>query len=237
MKAPTTRTGARSGARDAILDAADRLLGRFGYQKTTLDDLAREARIGRRTIYLHFQSKEEIFLSSIDRVVYRLCTELSRIAAEEGPPADRLRRMLLTRVMFRFDSVHGYYQSLDEMLAVLRLAYLERRSRYFADEAKIFSEVIAEGTRTRIFHVQDAPATARALVLATNSLLPYSLSVRELGSRKTVEAEAARIADLLLAGLSLAGTRTPGATHTPAAKSRRSKTKIQTDNSIRESKP
>src|SRR6185295_3136508 len=54
--------------REAILDATDRLLGRLGYQKTTIDDLAREADVGRRTIYLNFQSKEEIFLSSIDRV-------------------------------------------------------------------------------------------------------------------------------------------------------------------------
>jgi AcrR family transcriptional regulator len=229
--------GVRTPARESILDAADQLLGRFGYQKTTLDDLAREAKIGRRTIYLHFQSKEEIFLASIDRVVERLCAELARIAADDLPPAERLRRMLLTRVLFRFDSVHGYYQSLDEMLALLRTAYLERRSRYFADEAKILAEVLAEGTRARVFDIHDPAATARALVLATNALLPYSLSTRELGSRKVVEAEAARIAELLLSGLSLAGPKAPGSPHTTAARSRRQKAKIQTDNSTRDPKP
>jgi AcrR family transcriptional regulator len=198
---PTRREALRAGSRDNILDAADRLLGRFGYQKTTLDDLAREARIGRRTIYLHFHSKEEVFLSSIDRVVERLLAELARIASEGGSPSARLRRMLVARVMFRFDSVRGYYQSLDEMLALLRTAYLERRSRYFAREAEVLARVIAEGARARTFHVHDAATSARTLVLATNALLPYSLSARELGSRRTVESEAARIADLVLAGL------------------------------------
>jgi hypothetical protein len=38
-------------------------------------------------------------------------------------------------------------------------------------------------------------------ILATNSLLPYSLTARELGKREDVKQKALRIADLLLAGL------------------------------------
>ena len=44
-------------------------------------------------------------------------------------------------------------------------------------------------------------ATAEALLLATNSLIPYALSARELGRRKDVEARVGRVADLLLFGL------------------------------------
>jgi hypothetical protein len=92
-----------------------------------------------------------------------------------------------------------------------------------------------------VFHVPDPAAAARSLVLATNALLPYSLSVRELGSRRVVESEAARIADLLLDGLasrSAAGSaRADGASHTSAARSRRHKTKSDSHNSIREPKP
>ena len=44
-------------------------------------------------------------------------------------------------------------------------------------------------------------ATAHTLLLATNSLLPYSLTARELGKREDVKQKALRIADLLLAGL------------------------------------
>src|SRR5437763_1237801 len=42
-----------------ILDAADRLLARYGYQKMTVDDLAREAGIGKGTVYLSFPGKSE----------------------------------------------------------------------------------------------------------------------------------------------------------------------------------
>jgi AcrR family transcriptional regulator len=202
----TPQTEPPTSTRDALLDAADRLLGRTGYRKTTLDDVALESGIGRRTIYLHFPSKEELFLSSIDRIVERLVAELERITEEPLAVPERLRRMLVARVMFRFDSVRGYYQSLDEMLASLRGAYLERRERYFAKEAKVLSRTVAEGVESGDFVAPDPLVCARTLVLATNSLLPYSLSPGELGSRRTIEKEAARLADLLLAGLG-AGSR------------------------------
>src|ERR1041385_8959607 len=100
-----TTTAIRRDMREIILDATERLLARYGYQKMTMDDLAREAGIGKRTIYLHFPGKEEVALSSIDRVVERLLTELLIIAATVDSPETRLREMLKRRVLFRFDSV------------------------------------------------------------------------------------------------------------------------------------
>jgi len=196
---PTTTL--RPQLRDKVLDAADRLLGRLGYRKTTMDDLAREAGIGRRTIYLYFSSKEEVFFASIDRVVERMLEELRRIAVVHEPASTRLARMLTARVLLRFDSVRDYYQSLDELLGALRAGYLERRERWFADEVRVLAEVIAAGVASGELAAEDPEAAARTLVLATNSLLPWSLSARQLGSRKDVERDVHAIADLLLGGL------------------------------------
>src|SRR5260370_14596020 len=106
----------REDIRDLILDAADRLLARYGYRKMTIDDLAKEVGIGKGTIYLHFSSKEEIALSHIDRIVERLKEKLTTISLEDAPPAERLREMLITRVLFRVDSVQHYTERLNELL-------------------------------------------------------------------------------------------------------------------------
>jgi AcrR family transcriptional regulator len=188
--------------RETILDAAERLLARYGYKKTTMDDVALEARIGKGTTYLYFSSKEELTLATIDRIVERLLQRLRTLARAEKPPAQRLREMLLTRVLFRFDSVREYSQSLDDLLASLRTAYLARRQRYLEAEAEIFAGVLQDGRRTRAFALDDAAVTADTLLLATNALLPSSLSVQELGKRRDVERKTERIADLLLKGLS-----------------------------------
>jgi AcrR family transcriptional regulator len=191
----------REDIRDLILDATDRLLARYGYRKMTMDDLAREVGIGKGTIYLHFPSKEEVVLSHVDRIVERLKVELSKVARGGGPPAARLRRMLVARVMFRFDSVQHYTESLSDLLAALRPGLLARRQRHFEEESEVLASVLREGKRAGDFDFRDARATARTLLTATNALLPYSLSARELGKRGDLEAEASRVVDLLLGGL------------------------------------
>jgi AcrR family transcriptional regulator len=83
------------GTRDLILDAAERLLGVLGYSKTTMDDVAKAAGVGKRTIYVYFPSKEEVTLGTIDRIVDRLVEKLRGIAGEDRPAADRLHAMIL----------------------------------------------------------------------------------------------------------------------------------------------
>jgi AcrR family transcriptional regulator len=201
MVMPTPLAAAPVDPRDAILDAMERLLARYGYRKTTVDDLAREAGIGKGTVYLHFPSKEEVALCSIDRVVGRVQERLRELAASPAPAPERLRRMLAARVLLRFDSVRAYSQGLDDLFEALRPAYMARRSRYFEAESEIFAAVLARGRREKTLSCADPSGAAQALLLATNALLPYSLSARELGERADIEKKVNRLADLLLYGL------------------------------------
>lgn len=188
--------------RDAILEATDALLARYGYKKMTIDDLAAEVGIGKGSIYLHFSSKEEIALSHIDRIIEKLKANLMEIAAKPIKADAKLRAMLMERVMFRFNSVLHYSQSLNELLAVLRPKLLERRKRYFAEEARILAYVIAEGQSASVFRSGDSVDIAVTLLSATNALLPYSLSVFELGDRNDVADRTKKTADILIRGLS-----------------------------------
>jgi TetR/AcrR family transcriptional regulator, transcriptional repressor for nem operon len=197
----------KEAVREAILDATDRLLARYGYRKMTVEDIAVETGIGKGTIYLHFDSKEEVVLSHVDRIVDRLKQQhLAVIARSKVTAPERIRQMLLARVLFRFDSIQHYTQSLNDLLAALRPGLLARRAKYFEEEAQIFAEVLAEGRTSGELQFEDELRTARALLEATNSLLPYSLSISELGEREEVERRAAAIADLLVHGLQQTAT-------------------------------
>src|SRR3954452_13678231 len=134
-----------------ILEAADRLLARYGYRKMTVDDLADEVGIGKGTIYLRFKSKEEIVIGTVDRIVERVLKKLEAIAASRLSPPEKIRRMLMFRVMHRFDSVQHYTESLAEVLRDLRFELLERRERYFAREAKPLATVLKQGEAAGLF--------------------------------------------------------------------------------------
>ena len=187
--------------KSAILDATDRLLARHGYKKMTIDDLAAEVGIGKGSVYLHFSSKEEIALSHIDAIIERLKARLYEISAKKTACDKRLKEMLIERVIFRFDSVQHYTRSLDDIFSKIRQRLLERRKRYFGEEAKIFAKLIKEGVDSGAFAKINPDDAALSLLLATNSLLPYSLSTQELGERKEIHKRVSELADLLLKGV------------------------------------
>jgi len=191
----------RDDIRDLILDAVDILLARFGYKKMTMEDVARQVGIGKGTIYLHFPSKEELVLAHIDRIAETVVRKLGEVAGLTDSPDRRLRHMLVIRVLHRFDSVAHYSQSLGDLLSSVRAALIVRRQAYFEKEAAVFENVLREGGRVGALDCPDPRMTSFILIQSTNSLLPFSLSPKELGRREDVEDQVGRIADLLIKGL------------------------------------
>jgi AcrR family transcriptional regulator len=63
---------------ERLLGAASTLLVRWGYRKTTIDDVAREAGVGKGTIYLHWKDKNALFRAAIWREQQRYSQELQR---------------------------------------------------------------------------------------------------------------------------------------------------------------
>ena len=80
---------------ERILDAATTLLVRWGYRKTTIDDVAREAGVGKGTIYLHWKDKNELFRAAIWREQQRYSEEIQRRIAAD--PQSRLTQTTTPR--------------------------------------------------------------------------------------------------------------------------------------------
>ncbi len=96
---------------ERILDAATTLLVRWGYRKTTVDDVAREAGVGKGTIYLHWKDKNELFRAAIWREQQRFIEDAQRRIAAD-PEGGLLHRI----------TVHGMIAVLSNplMTAILR---------------------------------------------------------------------------------------------------------------------
>lgn len=78
---------------ERLLDAATTLLVRWGYRKTTIDDVAREAGVGKGTIYLHWKDKNELFRAAIWREQKHLGEEIQRRIADD-PEGGLLHRVM-----------------------------------------------------------------------------------------------------------------------------------------------
>lgn len=185
-----------------ILDAAERLLAQIGYRKMTMDDIAKEAGISRRTVYGYFNSKEQVILGTIDRIAARVAERLGMLSEKPESAADRLRQMLIDRVRLRGDSVRPYAKALEEIFAALRPQYLARRERYFQAEAAVIASVLRQGQRSGELAVSSPLAMARLLILSTNAFLPHGLSPQQiLTDEQQTLRQLKALVSLLLQGL------------------------------------
>lgn len=93
----------RLRARENLLAAARSEFARSGYRKTNIESIAREAGIGKGTVYLFFRSKAEIFARVLERVELELRADLHEdLDRPFDEPRQRLEfffRALLTRMM------------------------------------------------------------------------------------------------------------------------------------------
>ncbi len=83
---------------DQILEAAAKRFALFGFRRTVMDDIARDAGIAKGSLYLHAASKEDLFLRTVRRE-RTLLADAARVAsaAEEDPR--RAIRALVMRVL------------------------------------------------------------------------------------------------------------------------------------------
>lgn len=101
-----------------ILDAASTLILRWGYGKTTIDDIARQAGVAKGTIYLHWKTREELFTALVHRERLEFVQDFrQRIAADPMGATLRgivkhsvlatLKRPLLKAILLRDQDVLG----------------------------------------------------------------------------------------------------------------------------------
>jgi AcrR family transcriptional regulator len=84
--------------KDCILLQAARAFSRFGFKKASIDDIAREAGVGKGTVYLAADSKEDLFYQVLHREVRAWQSECAR-TIDPRVPADQLLGTLLTTAM------------------------------------------------------------------------------------------------------------------------------------------
>jgi AcrR family transcriptional regulator len=204
MNSGQKRRVPKNDKRDAILQASWKLIRHYGYNKTTVEDIAQSAGVGKGTVYLHFRSKSEIMLALTDLTNQRIVGDLEQIAAKDTPPTERLRECLLHRIMTLFDIVDRYPHSQD-VIASLLPEIVQRLEGYVRRHGELLGEILRQGCASGELAVDDPTATGQLLANLFELLTPPHYRFR---SRKALEQFANETIDLILSGLSSNARRT-----------------------------
>ncbi|WP_165985284.1 TetR/AcrR family transcriptional regulator [Streptomyces sp. YIM 98790] len=84
----------RTARREAILSAAVRVFARHGFAAGRIEDVAREAGVAKGSVYLYFDSREELLRAAFEGLAARSAEVLEEAVAGGGPAAGRLAAMV-----------------------------------------------------------------------------------------------------------------------------------------------
>ena len=155
--------------KERILSTAQKIFARFGIRKTTMDEIAKMARMGKATIYYYFKSKEEIFAQVIRKESGILKQKLQEAIQDADTPQDKIRNYVLTR-MKHLGELTNYYSTLtDEYLD--HYSFVEKERKYFTQyEIDSIESILKEGIEQGVFVMKKTDTTARTIVIALKGL-------------------------------------------------------------------
>jgi AcrR family transcriptional regulator len=77
-----------------LITAAEAQFRRFGYRRTTIDDITAEAGTGKGSLYLHFESKQAVYMAVVEASLERFVESASRLLEGPQPVPARLRSLV-----------------------------------------------------------------------------------------------------------------------------------------------
>ncbi len=98
--------------RDKILSVANRLFSRFGFHKTSMDEIAKIARKAKGSLYYHFASKEDLFTEIVNKEILNLKNQLTKIIVDNDLSAsEKIKKYLINRMAILNDAAN-YHETL-----------------------------------------------------------------------------------------------------------------------------
>jgi TetR/AcrR family fatty acid metabolism transcriptional regulator len=204
---------AESERRRRILQAARHRLEHYGYEKTTMAEIAADAGMAVGSLYLHFRNKEDLLVAFAVECQERYLRALERIAASEAPPSSRLRELVRLRALAIKEQLEATPHGGDVLLRMMRGGHacchrMEER------ELEMIESILREGAARGEFAVADPAQTARVFRSAFAGFMP-PLSLGRPAAEVAREVEA--LYGLLLRGLHCGGAEHASGSHAAAA--------------------
>ncbi|MDO9510424.1 MAG: TetR/AcrR family transcriptional regulator [Bacteroidales bacterium] len=156
--------------RERIVTAARELFARFGYRKTTIDDIAQAHGKAKSSVYYYFKGKEDIFEAVIESEARILRQKLSEVLREErNDPMEQLSRYVRVRMGSIQEMASFYSMMKDEYLSTLQFIH-KTREKYYLKEISTLETIIKHGINKGVFEDKNPHSAAMAILTSIHGM-------------------------------------------------------------------
>ena len=182
---------------ESILNTASKMFARYGLRKTSIEEMARVARVAKATIYSYFGNKDQVYLEVLSQEKNEIVARESSLVDQEALPADKL--VTFVKAKFKYMRQAKNILNLDrEGIENLLPSAESIRNELFEREVDIIHSILKDGVEKGVFHINDFFLTARAIV---HALRGFELNWLVQESEEKVEHYLDELMSILFYGL------------------------------------
>jgi AcrR family transcriptional regulator len=151
--------------REQILDAAQNVFSRAGFERARMDDIVQESGLSKGALYWYFKSKDEIIQAILDRIFMTEMSEALALAELDAPAGERLQdfyRIGVAEIRKLQPLFPLFYEFVP--LVARRKKVREIVLQYYKRYIDVAQQIVEQGIESGEFKPVDPESTATLLV-------------------------------------------------------------------------
>jgi AcrR family transcriptional regulator len=183
--------------RKKIIITSGQIFSRYGFRKTTMEEISKGLKMGKSSVYYYFKGKEDIFEAVVLYEANVLRNELTKAIKSVESPVGKMRNYVFVR-MKSFEKLSNYYNAIFDT-HLDHFDFIEQvREKYDREELAILRLILYDGARKKVFNVKNSEYTALAVQTTLKGLeVPLFWKKREINLEERLNA----ILDVLFNGI------------------------------------
>lgn len=187
--------------RQSIIDAAEKLFLQYGYRRTTVEDIAKAAGIAKGSVYMHFDSKEAIFIALGQRVEQQVLDAMRTTAQTNGCPLKRAKRAYVNALTRIWDYCHQAPHAPDIWAENLTSMPDDPHADAKKQADRIVATILTEGQEKGLIRAELDPAETAHLLRLGCWVFSAPYIEAEIDSREQIEQTLPKVLDMMIYGI------------------------------------
>jgi AcrR family transcriptional regulator len=150
---------------ETILDTAKKMFARYGPRKTSIEEVARVARVAKATIYNHFGNKDQVYIEVLRREMQEMIEEVRALVFREDSPEKKLTAFVKAKFRYMRKAINIINLDREGVINLYPKAESIRKE-LFEHEVQMIYAVLMEGVEKLVFHLKYPLLTANAIAHA-----------------------------------------------------------------------
>jgi AcrR family transcriptional regulator len=159
---------------EQILQAAQLLFQKHGFQKITMDDIAKAIGKGRSSLYYYYKSKDEVFDAVMDAEIREIFAELNRAVEEKVTVEQKIHAFCLAKISVARKR-HAFFEAMETGMNADEMSqYAQKKhaihQRIIKEESILLRQVIIRGSKKGEWSIPDRKDLGTVIFVLLSSL-------------------------------------------------------------------